>query len=105
MFQSEPITLYITDVCLSALGPVFIFVGISWTYPFYCLSSSCSPYLPLLVYVLVLVQCLAQWMEIDLYTVSFLNAMGKKDFTSYGERGEKKPWTTVKVYIEYVTKN
>lgn len=44
-------------------------------------------------------------MEIDLYTVSFLNAMGKKDFTSYGERGEKKPWTTVKVYIEYVTKN
>ena len=28
-----------------------------------------------------------------------------KDFTSYGERGEKKPWTTVKVCIEYVTKN
>ena len=35
-------------------------------------------------------ECLAQWMEIDLYTVSFLNAVGKKGFTSYGERGGKK---------------
>ena len=50
-------------------------------------------------------ECLAQWMEIDLYTVSFLNAVGKKDLTSYGERGKKKTWTTVKVCIEYVTKN
>ena len=29
-------------------------------------------------------------MEIDLYTVSFLNAVGKNGFTSYEERGEKK---------------
>ena len=28
-------------------------------------------------------------METDLYVVSFVNAEGKKDFISYGERGKK----------------
>lgn len=28
-------------------------------------------------------------METDLYIVSFVNAEGKKDFISYGDRGEK----------------